>query len=76
MKDPVADMFVLDEIKNLGFVDIAGIGSGMEDTVGVYRKILAVAFTDALFEAASNGLRAPGGIGGEASFLLPVELLA
>jgi len=76
VQDPVADVFVFYEIEHLGLVDVAGIGPGMEDAVGVHRKVLAVAFPDTLFETAPNGLGAPGGIGGEAGFFLPLELLA
>jgi len=76
VEDPVADMLMLNEIKDLGFVNIAGIGLGMEDTVGIYRKILAMPLLDALLKATSDGLGAPGRIGGQASFFLPVELLA
>jgi len=76
VEDPVADVLVFYEIKDLGLVDIAGIGSGMQDAVGVHRVILAVAFLNPLFKAAAAGLGALGGIGGQANFLLPVELLA
>ena len=76
VENPVADVLVFYEIKNLGLVDIAGIGSGMQDAVGVHRVILTVAFLDPLFKAAAAGLGAFGGIGGQANFLLPVELLA
>ena len=69
-------MLVFNEIKDLGLVDVAGVGPGMENAVGVHRKVLAVAFLDALLKVTPNSLGAPGGIGGEADFLLPVELLA
>ena len=35
MQDPVADMLMLDEIENLGLVDIAGVGPRMEDAVRI-----------------------------------------
>ena len=76
VKGPVAYMVVLDEIKDLGFVNIAGIGLGMEDAVGVYRKILTMAFLNALFKTAPNGLGTPGGIRCEVCFFLPIEFLA
>jgi len=76
VEHPMADVLVFYEIKDLGLVNVTRVGPGMEDTIRVHREILAVAFLDALFKAASDGLGAPGGIGGEAHFLLPVELLA
>jgi hypothetical protein len=76
VQDPVTDMLVFDEVKDLGFVDVAGVGPGMEDAVGVYGKILAVAFLNAFFKAAPDGLGTPGGIGGKAGFLLPIEFPA
>jgi hypothetical protein len=76
VENPVANVFVFYEIKDLGFVDIAGIGAGMQDAVGVHREILAVTFLNPLFKAAAAGLGALGGIGGQANFLLPVELQA
>jgi len=76
VEDPVADVLVLDEIKDLGLIDVAGVGSGMKDAVGVHCKILAVALSNALFKATPNGLGTPGGVRSEAGFLLPVELLA
>ena len=76
VQNPMADVLVFYEVEDLGFVDVAGVGPGMEDAIRVHREILAVAFPDALFEAAPNRLGAPGGISGQANFFLPVELLA
>ena len=76
VENPVANVFVFYEIKDLGFVDIAGIGAGMQDAVGVHREILAVTFLNPLFKAAAAGLGALSSIGGQANFFLPVELLA
>ena len=56
MQDPVADVLVLDEVEDLGLVDVAGVSPGMEDAVGVYGKILAVAFFNALLETAPDSL--------------------
>jgi hypothetical protein len=69
----MADMLMIYQIKDLGFVDIAGIGPGMEDTVGIHREILAVAFGNAFFKAPPASLGAAGGIQGEPGFLLAVK---
>ena len=76
VQDPMADVFMLDEVKNLGLVDVAGVGLGMEDAVGVYGKVLTVAFLNTFFKAAPDGLGTSGGIGGKAGFLLPIEFPA
>jgi len=76
VQNPMTDVLMLDEVKDLGFVDITGISLGMEDAVGVYGKILAVSFLNALFKAAPDGLGTPGGISGKASLLLPIEVPA
>jgi hypothetical protein len=73
VQHPVADLFVADEIKNLGFVDIAGVGPGVEDAVGVHREVLAVAKSDALFIAPADGANTLGGIRREPGFLLLIQ---
>jgi hypothetical protein len=35
VQHPMADMFVVDEVKDLGLVDATGIGLGVEDAIGV-----------------------------------------
>jgi hypothetical protein len=76
MQDPVADMLMVDEIKDLGLVNVTGIGPGVEDAVRVHREVLAVAFPDALLKAAADGLGATGGIRRETGLFLPVQMLA
>jgi hypothetical protein len=66
-------MFVVYEIKDLGLVDVAGVGPGMEDAVRVHRKVLAVALGDALFIMPSHGLDAFGGIAREPGLLLFIQ---
>jgi hypothetical protein len=46
VQNPVGDMIVFYKIKDLGFVDVAGIGQRMEDPVRVNREILAVSQLD------------------------------
>ena len=43
MQNPVCDMIIFDEVKDLCFVDIAGIGKRVENPVGINRKTLSVA---------------------------------
>ena len=73
VQHPVADMFVFDEVKDLGFVDVAGIGLGVEDAVGVHGKILAVTLGDPLFKAPPHGRHTPAGIRREPGFLLLIQ---
>ena len=42
MEHPVGEVIVFDQGKNLGFVDVPGIGLGVEDAVGIHGKCLAV----------------------------------
>ena len=75
VQHPVADVLVVDEVKDLGLVDVAGVGPGVEDAVGVHREILAVAPGNGLFEAPAAGLGGPGGVRREPALLLPVQNL-
>ena len=43
MQDPVGDVVVLYQIKDLGFVDVAGVGQGVQDPVHIQRKGLSIA---------------------------------
>jgi len=75
VQHPMADMLVVHQVKDLGLVDVAGVGAGVQDTVGVHRKILPMAFGDAFFIAPADGLGAPGGIGRQPGFFLFVQAL-
>ena len=75
VQHPVADVLVVDQVKDLGLVDVAGVGPGVEDAVGVHREILAVAPGNALLIAPADGLGGPGGVGREPGLLLPVQKL-
>jgi hypothetical protein len=66
-------MFVVDEVKDLGFIDIAGVGLGVEDAVGVHSKVLAVALIDALFKAPAPGRDTAAGIRRQPAFLLLIQ---
>jgi hypothetical protein len=72
MQDPVADMLMVYEVKDLGLVDIPGVSPGVEDAVRVHREVLAVALIDPLFITPAAGLDTSGRIRREA-LLLPVQ---
>jgi polysaccharide pyruvyl transferase WcaK-like protein len=61
MEDPVGNVVVIDEIEDLGFVDVSGISEGMEDAVRVHSIILAMALGNPWVRPSSDGLWAPGG---------------
>ena len=43
VQDPVADVLVIDEVEDLGLINVAGVGPGVQDAIGVHREILAEA---------------------------------
>ena len=59
MQNPVSDMIVVNQRENLGFIDIAGIGFGMEDAVGILGKGLPVIRQG--FAGPANGITARAG---------------
>ncbi len=44
MEDPVGYVIIFNQIKDLSLIDIAGIGTGMENSVGINGKGGTVAF--------------------------------
>ena len=76
VQHPVADVFMVDEIEDLGLVDITGVGPGVEDAIGIYRELLAVAPGHGLFKTAAAGLDRAGGVRRQPGFLLPLQDLA
>ena len=42
MQNPVADVIISDQAEYLGFVNIAGIGPGVEDAVGILGIVLPI----------------------------------
>jgi hypothetical protein len=59
MQDPVGYVVIVDQVKHLGFVNISGIGSGMENPVRIQGKGLPVA--DLLFLNAADTVTTVGG---------------
>lgn len=56
MQHPVGDMVVVHQGEDLSFIDIAGVGFGMEDTVGILGKRLAMVSQD--FPSPADGIAA------------------
>jgi hypothetical protein len=56
VEHPVGDVIILDEVENLGFVDIAGIGQRVEYPVGIHGKSLPVTPVNRFFFPFSDGL--------------------
>jgi hypothetical protein len=66
VKHTVGDVIVFDKIKDLGFVDISGICTGMEDPIGVNGEILPMTINDLGFILSSHGMDAQSGMRGKA----------
>jgi hypothetical protein len=73
MKDPVGDVIVLDEIEDLGFVDVTGIGLGVKDAVPVEREALPVAGQNFFLLILPDGLPAETSVGRQPFPLFFVE---
>jgi hypothetical protein len=43
MQNPMGDMVIADHVKNLSFINVPGIGPGMENPIGINGKGLPVA---------------------------------
>ena len=54
----MGDMVVVDQVEDLGFVDIPRIGEGVEDTIGVYRIVLTMACIKVFLRMPANGILA------------------
>jgi hypothetical protein len=68
----MADVIVIDQGKHLGFIDIAGIGFGVQDTIGVLGKGLAI--IDEIFPYTANRTVAQTGKLTQTQTFTPVEL--
>ena len=60
---PVGDMVVADHIEDLGLVDVAGVGPGVENPIGIDSKCLAV--VDKLRRPPPQTITVQAGQGGE-----------
>jgi hypothetical protein len=68
MEDPMGDMVISDHVEDLSFIDVPGIGPGMENTVRVHGKGRPVPLK--MFLAAADGLPAFCRMRPEVLFLL------
>jgi hypothetical protein len=76
VENSVGNMIILNEIENLGLVNIPGIGQGVEDSVCVERKVLPMPFQYHFFLLSPQGLSAWTGPGCQHSFLSNIELFS
>jgi hypothetical protein len=74
MKHPVGNMVILDQVKNLSFINVSGIGQGVKDPIRIQREILPVAGENHFLVRLSQGMPAQTGKGGQSFFLFLVEL--
>jgi|OpeIllAssembly_1097287.scaffolds.fasta_scaffold374651_2 hypothetical protein len=74
MKHPVGDVVILDEVKNLSFINVSRVGQRVKDPVRIQREILSVAGENHFLVRPSHGIPAQTGKGGEALFLFSVEI--
>jgi hypothetical protein len=71
----MGDVIVVDEVEDLGLVDVARIGEGMENSVGVQGKVQPMSPLHPLLGPTVNGGRTRGGMGGKDTGLSAVEFL-
>jgi hypothetical protein len=68
MEYPMGDVIVLDQVEDLGLVDVARIGERVEDPVRVEGKALPVTQADLFFLVPPNRCTAQACAGGEPVF--------
>ena len=56
MQNAMGDVIVFDEVKHLGFVNVSGIGQGMQNPVRIQGKTLSVTAQDAFFTLSPNSI--------------------
>ena len=61
MQHAMGDMVMFDQVKDLGLVDVTGIGLGMQNPVRIQRKMLAMAFSNLGFVFTAHGLATQAG---------------
>jgi hypothetical protein len=74
MQHPVGDVVILDEVKNLSFINVSRVGQRVKDPVRIQREILSVAGENPFLARPSQGIPAQTGKGREALFLFSVEI--
>jgi hypothetical protein len=67
-------MVILDQVKNLSFVNVSGVGQGVKDPIRIEREILPVAGENHFLLRLSQGMPAQTGPGRQSFFLPGVEL--
>ena len=74
MKYAMGDMVIFYQIKDLSFIDVSGIGQGMEYPVRIKGEILPVPGDNTLIFSSSRGLKAHARPGREPFLFVSVEL--
>ena len=74
MEHPVGDVVVLDQVKDLSFIDVSRVGKGMKDSICIQRKILPVAGENHFLFRPSHGIPAQTGKRRESFSLFPVKV--
>jgi hypothetical protein len=74
MEHPVGDVVVLDQVKDLSFIDVSRVGKGMKDSIRIQRKTLPVAGEDHFLFRPSQGIPAQTGKRRESFFLFSVKV--
>jgi hypothetical protein len=70
----VGNVVILDQVKNLSFIDVSRVGQGVKDSIAIQGEILPVAGDNHLLFRPSQGVPAQTGKSGEAFLLFPVEV--
>jgi hypothetical protein len=71
MQNPVRYVIIFYQIKNLSFINVAGVCPGMENAVSVKRKRLAV--PDLITGLSTYSILAEGGTRRETLYLIPIK---
>jgi hypothetical protein len=74
MKHPMGNVVILDQVKNLSFINVSRVGQGVKDSIRIQREILPVAGENPFLFRLSQGIPTQTSKGGESFFLFPVEL--
>jgi hypothetical protein len=74
MQHPVGNVVVLDQVKNLSFIDVSRVGKGVKDSISIQGETLPVAGENDFLFRPSPGIPAHTGERGEAFLLFTVEV--
>jgi hypothetical protein len=75
MQYAVGDMIVMNQVRDLGFINIAGVGQRMQDAVYIQGKVLAISLLGSGIFSPSNTLSAEGGTGRQFPFFPEIQFM-